>query len=50
MLDKSAEIHVGRHVKRVYKDCLFLSRQSPVGQGLLIYKVSRLHTTTHHSR
>jgi hypothetical protein len=25
-------------------------RQPPVGQGLLIHEVSRLHTTTHHSR
>jgi len=30
--------------------CLFLARQLPVGQGLLIHKVSRLHTTTHHIR
>jgi len=30
--------------------CLFLTRQPPVGQGLLIYEVSRLHTTTQHSR
>jgi len=29
---------------------LFLARQPPVGQGLLIYEVSRSHTTTHHSR
>jgi len=29
----------------------FLSaRQPPVGHGLLIHKVSRSHTTTHHSR
>ena len=28
----------------------FLARQPPVGQGLLIHKVSRSHTTTHHSR
>ena len=26
--------------------CLFLARQPPVGQGLLIYEVSRSHTTT----
>jgi len=30
--------------------CLFLARQPPVGQGLLIYEVSRSHTTKHHSR
>jgi len=30
--------------------CLFLARQPPVGQDLLIHQVSRLHTTTHHSR
>jgi hypothetical protein len=30
--------------------CLFLERQPPVGQGLLIHEVSRSHTTTHHSR
>jgi hypothetical protein len=29
---------------------LFLARQPPVGQGLLIHEVSRSHTTTHHSR
>jgi hypothetical protein len=28
---------------------LFLAREPPVGQGLLIHKVSRSHTTTHHS-
>ena len=30
--------------------CLFLARQPPVGQGLLIHEVSRSHTTTHQSR
>jgi len=30
--------------------CLFLARQPPVGHGLLIHEVSRLHTTTHHRR
>jgi len=30
--------------------CLFLARQPPVGQGLLIQVVSRSHTTTHYSR
>jgi len=30
--------------------CLFLVRQPPVGQGLLIHEVSRLHITTLHSR
>jgi len=29
---------------------VFLARQPKVGQGLLIYEVSRSHTTTHHSR
>jgi len=29
---------------------LFLTRQSPVGQGLLISKVSRSHTAKQHSR
>ena len=29
---------------------LFLARQPPVGQGLLIHEVSISHTTTHHSR
>jgi len=28
---------------------LFLAQQPPVGQGLLIHKVSRSHTTTHQS-
>jgi hypothetical protein len=27
-----------------------LAQQPPVGHGLLIYEVSRSHTTTHHSR
>jgi len=27
---------------------LFLARQPPVAQGLLIHEVSRSHTTTHH--
>jgi len=30
--------------------CLFLARQPPVGQGLIIHEVSRSHTTTQHSR
>jgi hypothetical protein len=33
--------------------CLFLAQQRhppSVGQGLLIHKVSKSHTTTHHSR
>jgi hypothetical protein len=30
--------------------CLFLARQPPVGQGVLIHEVSRSHTATHHSR
>ena len=30
--------------------CLFMARQPPVGQGLLIHEVSRSHTTTDHSR
>jgi len=30
--------------------CLFLARELPVGQGLLIHEVSRSHTKTHHSR
>jgi len=30
--------------------CLSLAQQPPVGQGRLFYKVSRSHTTTHHSR
>ena len=29
---------------------LYVTRQPPVGHGLLIYKVSISHTTTHHSR
>ena len=33
-----------------YLVCLFLAQQPPVGQGLLIHKVSRSHTTTRHSR
>jgi len=28
----------------------YLAQQPPVGHGLLIYEVSRSHTTTHHSR
>ena len=37
---------------RIYfsPNLLFLAQQRPVGQGLLIHKVSRSHTTTHHSR
>jgi len=27
---------------------LFVARQPPMGQGLLIHEVSRSHTTTHH--
>jgi len=41
------------HPKNILKChvCLFvLARQPPVGHGLLIYEVSRSHTTTHHSR
>ena len=35
----------------VYIDIwLFLARQPPVDHGFLIHEVSRLHTTTHHSR
>ena len=30
--------------------CFFLVRQPPVGHGLLIYEVSRSHTTTDHSQ
>jgi len=30
--------------------CLFLARQPPMGQGLLIHEVSRSHTASHHSR
>jgi len=30
--------------------CLFLTRQPPVGQGLVIHQVSRSHTKTHHNR
>jgi len=30
--------------------CLFLVRQPPVGQGLLIHEVSKSHTMTHHSQ
>ena len=33
----------------VFVLCLFLARQPPMGQGLLIHEVSRSHTT-HHSR
>jgi hypothetical protein len=39
------------HSKRkINVESLFLARQPPVGQGLLIHEVSRSHTTTHHSR
>jgi hypothetical protein len=34
-------------------DCavvLFMGREPPVGQNLLIHEVSRSHTTTHHSK
>jgi len=30
--------------------CLFLTRQPPVGQGLLIHEVSISHTAKQHSR
>jgi hypothetical protein len=30
-----------------YSVCLFLVRQPPVGQGLIIREFSRSHTTTH---
>jgi len=33
-----------------FKLVFLLVQQPPVGQGLLIHEVSRLHTTTHHSR
>ena len=29
---------------------LFLAREPPLGQGVLIHEVSRSHKTTHHSR
>jgi len=29
---------------------VFLGRQPPAGQGLLIHEVSRSHTTTYHSQ
>ena len=34
----------------VHMCSLFLTRQPPVGQGLLIHEVSRSQTTTHQSR
>jgi hypothetical protein len=46
---------VSLHLFKLSQICLFvcfLARQTPppVGHGLLIHEVSRLHTTTHHSR
>ena len=35
---------------KIYNICLFMSRQPPVGQGLLNHEVSRSLTTTHQSR
>ena len=32
------------------QDSFFWAQQPPVGQGFLIHELSRLHTTTHHSR
>jgi hypothetical protein len=31
-------------------DFFYLAQQPPVGYGIHIHEVSRLHTTTHHSR
>ena len=33
-----------------YEQCLFFRNSPQLGQGLLIFEVSRSHTTTHHSR
>jgi hypothetical protein len=41
-------IRGGKHV--IQDVTFFLTRQPPVGQGLLIIEVSRSHTTTQHSR
>jgi len=42
------EPHECKHkIKELF---IFLPRQPPVGHDLLIHKVSRSHTTTHHSR
>ena len=39
----------GRFRGPLFVFCLFLTRQSPVGHGLLTHEVSRSHTTTHQS-
>ena len=38
------------HTEWLQFACLFLTRQPPVGHGLLIHEVSRSHTTTQHIR
>jgi len=43
--------HITSYKVRLRFVCLFdFGATAPVGQGLLILKVSRSHTTTHHSR
>jgi len=42
--------HAFFHASSFSSSLLCLARQPPVGQVLLIYEVSRSHTTTHHSR
>ena len=41
----------GEHEQNIVPGCLFLylARQPPVGQGLLIHEVSSSHTTTLHT-
>ena len=49
----AADLHLrqrGQWDRQTIRYFLFLARQPPVGKGLLIHEVSRLHTTTHHSR
>ena len=44
--------HISKDLNFIHRElnCLFLARQPPVGQGFLIHKVSRSHTTMYHGR
>jgi len=47
---KRKHVDIVRILSKFVKFPLFLVRQPPVGQDLLIHVVSRSHTATHHSR
>jgi hypothetical protein len=45
-----AAVHESLDMSEEISVYLFLARQLPVGQGLLIHEIYRSHITTHHSR